>query len=68
MTHYLVDKFVHRSFPLDEDLVEAPEAARVGDIPRVGDGHCVTRTLQLWSQLWSLLHKIFSGQLAISIL
>ena len=49
---YLVDKFVHRSFPLDEDLVEAPEAARVGDISRVGDGHCVTRTLQLWSQLW----------------
>lgn len=36
----LIDKFVHGAFPFEQNFVEAPEAAGIGHIPRVGDCHC----------------------------
>ena len=35
----LIDKFVHRAFPFEQDFVEAPEATGIGHIPGVGDCH-----------------------------
>ena len=36
---YLINKFIYGSLPLEEDLVEAAEAAGVGHVPGVRDGH-----------------------------
>ena len=35
----LIDKFVHRAFPFEQDFVEALEATGIGHIPGVGDCH-----------------------------
>ena len=35
----LIDKFVHRAFPFEQDFVEAPEATGIDHIPGVGDCH-----------------------------
>ena len=62
----LIDKFVHRAFPFEQDFVEAPEATGIDHIPGVGDCHGgALISLFIAGSLLSQRHRkcIFNGLL-----
>lgn len=61
----LIDKFVHRAFPFEQDFVEAPKATGISHIPGVGDCHAGALLSFSSGSLLSQSHRkcIFNGLL-----